>query len=57
MSEEEYVVEKILEKRISRLGKVQYLVKWEGYKIEESTWEPEDNFANSKDLIKRLIND
>lgn len=54
MSEEEYVVEKILEKRISRLGKVQYLVKWEGYKIEESTWEPEDNFANSKDLIKEF---
>lgn len=41
---DEYVVEKILKKRIlKKSGRVEYLVKWKGYEIEESTWEPEEN--------------
>lgn len=51
MSQEEYIVEEILEKRINRLGKTEYLVKWEGYKVSESTWEPIENLENSQDLI------
>jgi len=40
--EEEYSVEKILDKR-TKSGKVEYLIKWEGYPDSENTWEPQDN--------------
>jgi hypothetical protein len=38
----EYLVETILDSRMAR-KKTQYLVKWKGYPIYESTWEPEEN--------------
>jgi len=40
--EEEYSVEKILDKRMKG-GKVEYLIKWEGYPDSENTWEPQEN--------------
>ena len=47
---EEYEVEAILDKRTHR-RKLQYLVKWKGYHESDSTWENEENLANSPDLV------
>ena len=43
---EEFAVEEVLDSRLFR-GKLQYLVKWEGYPKEESSWEPEENLKNA----------
>jgi len=42
MAEEEYVVEKLMDKRI-RNGCVEYLISWQGYGPDENTWEPKKN--------------
>ena len=41
-SQDEYVVESIVDKRISN-NIVEYRVKWRGYTDEENTWEPAVN--------------
>lgn len=45
-----FLVEKILSKRILN-KKVEYLVKWKNYTIEESTWEPIANLRNIQSKI------
>ena len=46
-----YKIEKILNKRKAK-GKEQYLIKWEGFPIEVSTWEPIENLECAIGLIE-----
>jgi len=49
-SDEVYPVEKILDQNTDADGIECYLVKWEGYPLLESTWEPEDVFVDPSTL-------
>ena len=51
LEEDYYIVEKILDKKIFGRG-VKYLVKWENYPFEDSSWEPLVNLRNVKDLLR-----
>ena len=51
--EPQWAVESILRKR--RRGRaVEYLVKWRGYPVEESTWEPLANLQNAEETIQEF---
>ncbi|CCO31917.1 Retrotransposable element Tf2 155 kDa protein type 1 [Rhizoctonia solani AG-1 IB] len=50
--EEEYEVEGIMDSRENK-GKWEYLIKWKGYGLEESTWEPKANLKNAAKHLKK----
>nr|AMR36251.1 HP1D2 [Drosophila prostipennis] len=45
-----FVVEKIVDKRVKN-GRLQYLVKWQGFPEEENTWEPVEGVIHCCDLL------
>ncbi len=51
LSEKEWEVEELLSKRIKE-GKIEYLIKWKNYDVEQSTWEPIVNLVNCTKLIE-----
>ena len=51
MNEDYYNIEKILDRRRVN-GKFEYRIKWEGYPMNQCTWEPLKNLENAKSLIE-----
>merc|ERR1712172_306814 len=54
MSDDEYEVEQVLNKRTNSSGEPEYLVKWKNYDSpEDNTWEPLPNLEGAEILIQK----
>lgn len=49
----EYIVEKILDKRMNDKGFVEYFVKWEGFPASSNTWEPLSNLVECEKAMQK----
>ena len=57
MQEEEFEVETILDKRFTKKGKVEFLIKWKNYdKPEDNTWEPLSDTGDDKHMVDAYEN-
>ena len=55
VTEDEFVVEKILEKRRTKKGKAEYLVKWKDFDLSgDNTWEPIRNIVKYQQLVEEF---
>ena len=53
--DEDYEVESIIEKRVAKKGKVEYLVKWKNFDDPaDYTWEPSNNLDAVKELVTKF---
>ena len=53
-SHDEFEIDQILTHSFDKKKKAySYFVKWKGYEIEDSTWEPEDNLEHCKAVLKK----
>jgi hypothetical protein len=50
--EDAWEVERIIDKRVTKRGRVQYLVKWVGYPDHENSWEPIENVRAAQDAVE-----
>ena len=50
-NDETYEVERVLSKRI-KFGRTEYKIKWKGYCITNSTWEPIENLTNCWSIVQ-----
>ena len=48
---EEFIIKKIINKRVNKSGQVEYLIQWEGYPIEKASWENEEALDNVKEFV------
>ncbi|XP_064168923.1 chromodomain Y-like protein 2 isoform X1 [Anguilla rostrata] len=49
-----YEVEKIVDRRKTKKGKWEYLIRWKGYGRSEDTWEPEHHLLHCEEFIDRF---
>ena len=53
--EDDYEVEKIMDKRVAKKGKVEYLVLWKNFDDPvDYTWEPVNNLEDVKDMVAKF---
>ena len=56
--EEDYEVEEILEKRVVKKGKIEYLVKWKNFEDPaDNSWEPSSHLEAVQDLVDKFEKD
>jgi hypothetical protein len=46
--QEKFFVEKVIKMRVNKKGKEESLVKWAGYTLSQSTWEPFENLSREE---------